>query len=276
MEADTRPQPDYIAARHGPAAHPGGAHIEAGMRRTTVGWMVEVGAECRLHQETLHLAIALLDRFLGACSRLHRGSLQLAALAACLVAAKHEEEAFPPAAGLAALAGGGVAAADLVRMEGVLLQAIGFRVAGPTAATWASLVGRAARAGERAGATAAYLLELAALDYACLSHAPSALAAAAVVLAAREGAAARAARAAALACPDHAALDAASRSLFALHAAAAARVAAALAVGEGGDGGDPADPADPSSNTGPDAVDAVIAKFAAPEWHAVSTAPTLA
>ena len=47
------------------------------MRRTAASWLVEVAAEFGLHQETLFLATALLDRFLSAakvCARPQRAS----------------------------------------------------------------------------------------------------------------------------------------------------------------------------------------------------------
>jgi len=39
--------------------------LTPGMRMIVVSWMVEVAEEFRLQQETLHLAIGLLDRFLS-------------------------------------------------------------------------------------------------------------------------------------------------------------------------------------------------------------------
>lgn len=268
-EADLRPSPTYLADRHGPAAAPGGDHIDAAMRALTVSWLVEVGAEYGFHTETLHVAVALLDRFLSASRRLHRGSLQLAALAAALVAAKHEEPSFPPPSELAALAGHAFTPADVVRMEGVMMQAVAFRVAAPTSATALTLLARAAGAPARAVARAAYLLELALLDYDALAHAPSSLAAAALVLAARVeeeasggGVLSAAAAAAAAATDDVSEVTDVARHLVALHAAAAARV--------GGGGGGAA------GAVGVDPVDAVVAKYAAPGLGAVALEPALA
>lgn len=39
--------------------------LTPGMRMIVVSWLVEVAEELRLQQETLHLAVALLDRFLA-------------------------------------------------------------------------------------------------------------------------------------------------------------------------------------------------------------------
>lgn len=43
-------------------------YIDEDMRQRTVSWLVEVSCESGLHQETLFLAISLLDRFLSATS----------------------------------------------------------------------------------------------------------------------------------------------------------------------------------------------------------------
>lgn len=40
-------------------------YLDATMRRTATSWLVEVAAEFGLHQETLFLGTALLDRFLS-------------------------------------------------------------------------------------------------------------------------------------------------------------------------------------------------------------------
>lgn len=65
VEAATRPDPGYLSAHDACALGPD-AHLDASMRRTAASWLVEVSAEFGLHQETLFLATALLDRYLSA------------------------------------------------------------------------------------------------------------------------------------------------------------------------------------------------------------------
>lgn len=45
--------------------HTGAEPTDPGARMIVVSWMVEVAEEFRLQQETLHMAVLLLDRFLG-------------------------------------------------------------------------------------------------------------------------------------------------------------------------------------------------------------------
>lgn len=62
-EVELQPSASYLE-QHGPGASPE-LYLDASMRRTAASWLVEVAAEFGLHQETLFLATALLDRFLS-------------------------------------------------------------------------------------------------------------------------------------------------------------------------------------------------------------------
>jgi hypothetical protein len=204
------------------------------MRLIVASWVVEVAEEFGMQQETLHLGVALLDRFLSATRGVPRGVLQLAAVAAVLVASKEQEVAHPSVGRLTAISANCFRAEDLLRMERILLDALEFRVSSPTAFTFLHLYVQAlammgavappplhsAAAGggghsssSSGGAndggssaspspspappppqpqqpllstaatyTAAYLVELAMLDYAMLAYPPSVVAAAALVV----------------------------------------------------------------------------------------------
>lgn len=156
-EASTRVDPSHLDARHGAAAT-GERHIDAGMRRTAVGWMVEVSAEFGLQQETLHLATSLLDRFLASSRAVPRGQLQLVGVCCLLVAAKHEEEAHPSVHEFVRIADNCFTAADLLRMESLLLSALSFRVEAPTAHTFLSLIKGAVAMRPEVAAMGAYLI----------------------------------------------------------------------------------------------------------------------
>lgn len=59
--------------------------ITNSMRAILVDWLVEVGEEYKLQNETLYLAVNYIDRFLSSMSVL-RGKLQLVGTAAMLLA----------------------------------------------------------------------------------------------------------------------------------------------------------------------------------------------
>jgi cyclin-A len=66
------------------------------MRSILVDWLVEVAMEYRLTSDTLHLTVALLDRFLSVAA-VGRDQLQLAGIACMWAAAKYEEIYAPSA-----------------------------------------------------------------------------------------------------------------------------------------------------------------------------------
>lgn len=59
--------------------------ITVSMRAILVDWLVEVGEEYKLQNESLYLAVNYIDRFLSSMSVL-RGKLQLVGTAAMLLA----------------------------------------------------------------------------------------------------------------------------------------------------------------------------------------------
>lgn len=54
-----------LEAKYGAQQQQAGHAPDAGVRMIVVSWMVEVAEEFRLQQETLHMAVLLLDRFMG-------------------------------------------------------------------------------------------------------------------------------------------------------------------------------------------------------------------
>lgn len=75
-QVKTRPKAGYMKKQ---------PDITNSMRAILVDWLVEVGEEYKLQNETLYLAVNYIDRFLSSMSVL-RGKLQLVGTAAMLVA----------------------------------------------------------------------------------------------------------------------------------------------------------------------------------------------
>ncbi|KAK9809838.1 hypothetical protein WJX72_000129 [[Myrmecia] bisecta] len=172
--------PDYML-NHGQLYSP--KHfLDPSMRMIAVSWLVEVACEYRLHQETLFLATALIDRFLTHSKAVPRSNLQLVAVACMLVAAKHEEEVHPSVADFVSIADNCFRHNDLLKMESLVLESLSFRINTPTSHTFLSLFKQGSTHSPRAAAMASYLTELALLEYDLLAFPPSLLAAAALLL----------------------------------------------------------------------------------------------
>eukprot|EP01027_Heterolobosea_sp_BB2_P014493 GEZU01020812.1.p1 GENE.GEZU01020812.1~~GEZU01020812.1.p1 ORF type:complete len:356 (+),score=89.64 GEZU01020812.1:253-1320(+) len=83
-ELKYRPEPNYIVTRT--------CNFNDNHRKMLVDWLIEVAHECRYKQQTLHLAINYLDRFLSSVgSRIMRDKLQLAGSVCMFLATKYEE-----------------------------------------------------------------------------------------------------------------------------------------------------------------------------------------
>lgn len=180
-ESELQPAAGFLD-QHGPAVS--AEHfLDASMRRTVTSWLVEVAAEFGLHQETLFLGVALLDRFLSSSKGVPRTQLQLVAVACMLIASKHEEEMHPSVLDFTNIADNCFMPGDLLRMEGIVLDCLAFRINTPTAHTFLSMYKQALGLQPRTCALASYLAELALLEYDLQSYRPSQVASAATLMA---------------------------------------------------------------------------------------------
>ncbi|WIA44295.1 hypothetical protein OEZ86_007098 [Tetradesmus obliquus] len=109
-----------------------GSLVDAGSRAVVVSWLVEVAEEFGLQQESLHTAVALLDRFLAGAAGVPRCVLQLVAVGCVFLATKQLEVRPPSVEQLVAVAAHSFSAPDLLRVERLLLDALEFRLAPPT------------------------------------------------------------------------------------------------------------------------------------------------
>jgi len=105
--------------------------IDSEMRSTLVDWMVEVGEEFKLKNETLALSIAYTDRFLSVMS-CSRDKLQLAGVTAMFIASKYEEIYPPQALEFVNLTDNTYNTKQLIKLERSMLKALKFRCSQPT------------------------------------------------------------------------------------------------------------------------------------------------
>lgn len=151
---------------HGSNTMPPTTFIDEAMRSTVVSWLAEVGLEYDLSQDTLHLAVSILDRFLSVTTRIPRQKLQLVGVACMLIASKHEEQCHPSVSAFVSIADNSFTRKDLVRMEAAVLASLSYQVNTTTSHTFLSLLRQGLGDEECSpGASLAnYLAELALLD----------------------------------------------------------------------------------------------------------------
>lgn len=122
MEVKCKPKVGYMKRQ---------PDITNSMRAILVDWLVEVGEEYKLQNETLHLAVNYIDRFLSSMSVL-RGKLQLVGTAAMLLASKFEEIYPPEVAEFVYITDDTYSKKQVLGMEHLVLEVLAFDLAAPT------------------------------------------------------------------------------------------------------------------------------------------------
>ena len=160
------------------------------MRGILVDWLVEVAAEFRLVSDTLFSAVGLVDRVLS-LRPVPRARLQLVGVACMLLAAKYEEIYAPQVDEFVFITDNTYSRDELLNAEAEALGDLSFSLSAPTAKTFLRRFVKAAlgdglgspEADARLPPLAAYVCELALLEYDAVAFLPSQVAAASVVVA---------------------------------------------------------------------------------------------
>lgn len=174
MEVKTRPKAGYMKKQ---------PDITNSMRAILVDWLVEVGEEYKLQNETLYLAVNYIDRFLSSMSVL-RGKLQLVGTAAMLLASKFEEIYPPEVAEFVYITDDTYTKKQVLRMEHLVLKVLSFDLASPTINQFLTQYFLQHTVTKQVESLAMYLGELSLVDSdPFLKYLPSQTAAAAYILA---------------------------------------------------------------------------------------------
>lgn len=153
------------------------------MRSILVDWLVEVGEEYRLCNESLYLAVNYIDRFLSYMS-VQRAKLQLVGTACMFIATKYEEIYYPDVSEFTYITDDNYSKKQVLRMEHLVLKVLGFDLTVPTAYFFVNQFAKLSNSPEEVLFLAQYLSELTLLDaerYLC--YTPSIIGASAVTLA---------------------------------------------------------------------------------------------
>lgn len=174
LEAAVPVSPNYLA----------GCSINSKMRSVLVDWLVEVQQQFKLLQETLFLAVSIIDRYLQLEGKsVHRSMLQLVGTAAMFIASKYEEIYAPELEDFVYITDNAYTAGELRAMEGRILQRLGFSLGRPVAINFLRRFSKAGDVDVIHHTLAKYILEGTMLDYSLVSMAPSLAAATSLYMA---------------------------------------------------------------------------------------------
>ncbi|KAK6031369.1 cyclin domain protein [Ostertagia ostertagi] len=167
-EIKVRPKANYMSRQD---------DINPEMRAILVDWLSDVVQEYKMHQETLHLAVSLVDRTLSKF-RTNRDRLQLIGTTAMMIASKYEEIYPPELKEFTYITDDTYTAIQILQMERVILNELHFDVGTPTSQWFGGRFARHQRASRKTINAMNMLLDLVLLDITYIAYRPSYIAAA--------------------------------------------------------------------------------------------------
>ncbi|XP_053736889.1 G2/mitotic-specific cyclin-B1-like [Synchiropus splendidus] len=171
LEEEQSVRPDYLK----------GQEVTGTMRAILIDWLVQVSMKFRLLQETMYMAVGLIDRFLQEhpVSKKH---LQLVGVTAMFLASKYEE-IYPPEIGdFAHVTDSAYTTAQIRETEMTFLRVLRFQLGRPLPLQFLRRASKICEVTAEQHTLAKYLLELTMVDYDMVHFPPSMVASAALAL----------------------------------------------------------------------------------------------
>lgn len=152
------------------------------MRSVLVNWMVDVHSSFGFLPETLHLSVAITDRYLQKMPSVGHKTLQLVGTVALYVAGKYEEMYIPEISEFVFICDDVFSKEEMFKMEKDILTRMDFELGGPLSLHFLRRYNKVAKVDIEHHSLGKYLIELALVDHRLCHVAPSLQAAAACFL----------------------------------------------------------------------------------------------
>ncbi|XP_034246063.1 G2/mitotic-specific cyclin-B2-like isoform X2 [Thrips palmi] len=156
--------------------------ISPRMRAVLVDWLVDVQLQYHLLQETLYLAVQILDRYLQAVPTVGKRYLQLVGVAAMYVACKYEEVYMPDIGDFVFITDNAYDKQQLLSMEVQIVKTLEFQFSRPISLTFLRRFSKVVEANPIHHCFSKFFLELAMMEYSLCHVRPSLIAAAALYI----------------------------------------------------------------------------------------------
>ncbi|XP_056428416.1 G2/mitotic-specific cyclin-B2-like isoform X2 [Hyla sarda] len=158
-----------------------GMEVNSRMRAILIDWLMQVHSKFKLLQETLYMAVAILDRFLQV-HPVQKNKLQLVGVSSLFVASKYEEMYYPEIADFVYITDNTYSKAEIRHMERTILAKLRFDLGRPSPLHFLRRALRCCHTKEEQYLLAKYLMELTLMDYDMVHYQPSIIAAASLCL----------------------------------------------------------------------------------------------
>eukprot|EP00088_Acartia_fossae_P026546 TRINITY_DN2736_c0_g1_i5.p1 TRINITY_DN2736_c0_g1~~TRINITY_DN2736_c0_g1_i5.p1 ORF type:complete len:365 (-),score=46.79 TRINITY_DN2736_c0_g1_i5:497-1591(-) len=160
-------------------------HVSGKMRTVLLDWLIDVHLQFKLLQETLYMAIFIIDLYLQSPEGLNlkRSKLQLLGVTAMFTASKIEEIYAPELGDFVYITDNAYSAAEVRSMELSILRTLKFEFGRPLPLHFLRRYSKAGEVTLSEHTLAKYIIELAQLEYDLAHLAPSKIAASSLYLA---------------------------------------------------------------------------------------------
>eukprot|EP00769_Ergobibamus_cyprinoides_P000476 gnl/Ergobibamus_cyprinoides/1477.p1 GENE.gnl/Ergobibamus_cyprinoides/1477~~gnl/Ergobibamus_cyprinoides/1477.p1 ORF type:complete len:244 (-),score=108.24 gnl/Ergobibamus_cyprinoides/1477:156-887(-) len=152
------------------------------MRTILVDWIIDVHTRLRLANESLYLAVNIIDRFLSK-KQVARKKLQLVGITALLIASKFEESYTPNVNTFIYMTDNAVRRDQVLAMEQLVLATLAFQLGNPQSIAFMRRYALVGAVSNRNRYLSFMLAELALQDYSLIKYRPSLVGATCVSLA---------------------------------------------------------------------------------------------
>ncbi|KAK6629711.1 hypothetical protein RUM43_003529 [Polyplax serrata] len=155
------------------------------MRSLLVDWLFEVQQSFKLLNETIHLAIAILDLFMQDHPQIPKDELQLVGVSCIFLASKYEEMYPPDLTDLVDISAGTYTKQQITKMEQLIFSALNFQMGRPSPSQFLRRYSRVGNVDLITYSLAKYFIDLSLVSYHLCHVSPSLIAASALFLSLR-------------------------------------------------------------------------------------------
>lgn len=157
------------------------ASITLKMRAILVDWLLDVHLKFKLFEETLFLAVSILDRYLNK-AKVTKEALQLVGITSMFIASKYQEISPPELNDFVYVTEQACTKNEIISTERLILKLLDFDLNMPTALTFFERYSRICKFDDFAYYIGLFLIEITLFEVSFLQFKPSTIASAAVFL----------------------------------------------------------------------------------------------
>ena len=155
--------------------------INEQMRAILIDWIIEVHFQFNLREETLYMAILIIDTYLS-WNFISRIKLQLLGITCLLISCKSHEIYFPQQDKFIEVTDGAYTKEEMIKMENEILKKLNFNIVYPTSNDFYNILSKLYNFSKKQYFLGKYFIESVLIDYQMIKYSSSLIAASSIYL----------------------------------------------------------------------------------------------